>query len=275
MGLALGIGKGYQFRRRKKPPKPSFFKKFGTPAAAYSLRDLSGSNPNVIEVRRSSDNAVQDFTASEITDGSLATWVGAGNNGFVRTWYDQTGANDATQTTVANQPLIVDAGAVVLENSLPAIDFDGVDDHLGIGTTLTSGFHIFYLHQSTRQAGFEYLLYNSADQIRLYDYLFRPFVNFINYPSGMSNDGFGARYLWEFARDDSDNMRNYRNGSQDGFSSGVPIAGVNGADFTIDSIGAVSNPIQGRIQEIILYNSDQSTNRTAIEANINDYYSIY
>ena len=29
------------------------------------------------------------------------------------------------------------------------------------------------------------------------------------------------------------------------------------------------------LQEVILYNSDQSSNRTNIETNINDYYNIY
>jgi len=31
----------------------------------------------------------------------------------------------------------------------------------------------------------------------------------------------------------------------------------------------------GNIQEIILYPSDQSSNRTGIETNINDFYNIY
>ena len=165
-------------------------------------------------------------------------------------------------------------GTLVTENGKAAIEFDGSDDHLDVGITLKSGFHTFYLHQSTKTSGFEYLFYNPADQIRLYDYLFRPFINSVNYPSGMPNDGFDARYLWEFARDDSANIRNYRNGSQDAFSSGVPTAGVDGADFTIDSIGAISNTLQGSVQEIIIYNSDQSGNRTSIEANIGRYYNI-
>jgi hypothetical protein len=182
--------------------------------------------------------------------------------------------NDATQTTADNQPLVVSGGTPVTENSKAAVQFDGVDDHLDIGIILKSAFHIHYLHKSTKTSGFEYLLYNSADQIKLYDYLWRPYINSVNYPSGISNDGFDARYLWEFSRDDSANIRNYRNGSQDGFSSGVPIAGVDGADFTIDSIGAVSDTLQGSVQEIIIYDSDQSANRTGIEGNIGRYYNI-
>jgi hypothetical protein len=33
--------------------------------------------------------------------------------------------------------------------------------------------------------------------------------------------------------------------------------------------------LQGGVKELIFYNSDQSSNRTAIESNINSYYSIY
>ena len=34
-------------------------------------------------------------------------------------------------------------------------------------------------------------------------------------------------------------------------------------------------PLDGKVQELILWGSDQSTNRTGIETNINDFYSIY
>jgi hypothetical protein len=56
-------------------------------AAAYSLRNLSSSyTGNVVEVRRSSDDAVQAFTASEVADGTLTDWVNVGNDyvGYAR-----------------------------------------------------------------------------------------------------------------------------------------------------------------------------------------------
>ena len=93
-------------------------------------------------------------------------------DGAVTTWYDQSGnGNDATNSTESEQPLVVSGGTLVEENGKAALDFDGVNDHLDVGITLTSGFHTFYLHQSTKTSGFEYLFYNAADQIRLYDYL--------------------------------------------------------------------------------------------------------
>jgi hypothetical protein len=39
--------------------------------------------------------------------------------------------------------------------------------------------------------------------------------------------------------------------------------------------GSITTYYDGNIQEIIMYTSDQSTNRTGIETNINSFYSIY
>jgi hypothetical protein len=53
--------------------------------------------------------------------------VGTGN-GFVRTWYDQSGnSRNATQTTLVNQPQIVASGAVITMNGRPVVSFDGND----------------------------------------------------------------------------------------------------------------------------------------------------
>jgi hypothetical protein len=44
----------------------------------------------------------------------------------------------------------------------------------------------------------------------------------------------------------------------------------------IDSIGGNSGSLGNcNLQEAILYNSNQSTNRTGIETNINTFYTIY
>src|SRR6056300_1068244 len=90
-------------------------------AAAYSLRNLqgrSGKDSAVVRVRRDNDDTEADFTATEVSDGSLAAWVGAGNDGFVRTWYDQSGnTNHAQQATSANQPQIISSGLLVTTNS--------------------------------------------------------------------------------------------------------------------------------------------------------------
>jgi hypothetical protein len=109
------------------PASLGLLDQYGGAAAAYSLRNLSIYNTSpVVRVRRSSDSTEADFTAAQISDGSLASWVGAGNNGFVTTWYDQSGnGRHATQTTTANQPQIVSSGSLLTDNSKPCLQFNG------------------------------------------------------------------------------------------------------------------------------------------------------
>lgn len=102
-------------------------------SAAYSTRKLrSAYNGYSMRVRRSSDNTEQDigFDASGNLDTSaLTTFVGAGN-GYVKTWYDQSGnGRDATQTTTGSQPAIVASGTVYLPgpNSRAGLRFSGSD----------------------------------------------------------------------------------------------------------------------------------------------------
>jgi hypothetical protein len=98
-------------------------------AVAYSLRRLRADyTGSAIRVRRSSDSAEQDigFVSNVLDTASLLTFVGAGD-GFVTTWYDQSGLGlNATQTTAGVQPFIVLAGVLQLLNGKPSVRF--VDD---------------------------------------------------------------------------------------------------------------------------------------------------
>jgi hypothetical protein len=61
-------------------PVPEGGTSIGIPAAAYSLRNLSTTyTGNVVDVRRSSDNAVASFTASQISNGQMLDFVGGDN----------------------------------------------------------------------------------------------------------------------------------------------------------------------------------------------------
>ena len=62
-------------------------------------------------------------------------------NGFVPTWYDQSGnSDDAVQATAGSQPKIVLNGGIVrLNNGKPAIIGDGTDDFLQAGYFYSAG----------------------------------------------------------------------------------------------------------------------------------------
>ena len=97
-----------------------------TSSAAYSLRKLSSDYAGAaIRVRRSSDNQETDigFINNELDAATLLSFVGA-NDGFVTTWYDQSGNNkNIIQATTALQPIIVSSGALQTLNGKPAINF--------------------------------------------------------------------------------------------------------------------------------------------------------
>lgn len=86
-----------------------------------------------LRVRRSSDNAEQDigFAGNSMDASALTTFVGAGD-GFVVTWYDQSGnARDLSNATAADQPKVVSSGALITgSNGKAAMDFDGTSDFL-------------------------------------------------------------------------------------------------------------------------------------------------
>jgi hypothetical protein len=54
-------------------------------AAAYSLRSLTGGDPEVVRVRIGGTTTEETFTASGVSSGALVDFVGSGNDGFVDT----------------------------------------------------------------------------------------------------------------------------------------------------------------------------------------------
>lgn len=100
------------------------------PTALFSFRKLNPAySGNCMKVRRSTDNTTLDigFVGGVLDTAALLAFVGAGN-GFVHTWYDQSGnGNNVTQTTAsAAQPRIVSGGVLDTSDGYPAIYFNGV-----------------------------------------------------------------------------------------------------------------------------------------------------
>lgn len=110
----------------------------GLPFSAWSVarRVYSNYSGPLIEVRRNSDNATQNIgynNLNQLDTDSLSSFIGV-NSGFIRTIYDQSGrANDFVQTSLANQPRIVNAGTLDTRNGLPSAFFDGVNDRMDSG----------------------------------------------------------------------------------------------------------------------------------------------
>lgn len=96
-----------------------------SPYLAFGVRQLVArySGP-CMAVRRSSDNTIKNigFNATGDLDVvSLQAFVGTGN-GFVQTWFDQSGyGSNALQTNNTNQPQIVTSGILNTYNGRPSI----------------------------------------------------------------------------------------------------------------------------------------------------------
>lgn len=256
-------------------------------AAAYSLRNLSLSYAGpVVTVRRSTDSAEADFTASEVSDGTLAGWAGA--DGYVKQWWDQSGnARHATASGTA-QPQIVDSGVLVTEGGKAAVRFDGVDDFLSIGTLGVSGNNprsVFGVlspdsYPAVAGAPFFGVREGASSAGELFDLCIESgqFAIRINGNAiyADTSDNLQQR-LWSvlFSSGLSDTIKAYKDGASLTYTSGS----VQTVDTTdgLFAIGA-GNPahldpvFDGTISELLIYPTDMTALRQRIEGNLAWYY---
>jgi hypothetical protein len=270
-------------------------------AAAYSLRNLqgrSGKDSAVVRVRRDNDNAGQDFTATEVSDGTLAAWVGAGNDGFVRTWYDQSGnGNDIAQTTFSKQPKIVDAsGSVITDNSRPTIYFNGNGGIISTAVNILTSNSVIDVTQNLSVFA---VMSPQADP-STQDAVWSQFSSALNSSNDYVSYGFRDGGYFTRIRTSVNTIGNgFDTNSQSqslvsdivDWSTQTNTFAVNGTAGTDLNDGRSAQASSGiclgsrpdgtaysaniYLQELVLYESDQSTNRAGIEANINAHYSIF
>jgi hypothetical protein len=252
-------------------------------AVAYSLRGLRlDYTGNLIRVRRSIDNAEEDigFTndaARDLDISALASFC-SGTNGFVTTWYDQSGnARNVTQTTAASQPQIVSSGSVILNNGKPSIQFGA-----SVQTQLVSA----SFSQSPPIRAFANLRFNtgsnqgfafdglSVNQFRVYNESTTRLSAYAGGGEPQYNDATGVlnkNYLSDVLSE-SNNLRFQINNNTATNGSGATVTktgvrlGANSVNF---------GTFRGFIAEYIEYNSTQNSNADGIKSNINSFYSIY
>ena len=255
-------------------------------AAAYSVRKLDKDyTGNCMRIRRASDDAETDigFDSSGDLDTSAISTHGGSSSCFVVTWYDQSGnSNNATQSTPGGQPQIYNGTAVITENGKPAVDFRYRNalptDSLTFTDTNPKTVFAVGINDDASNVNTEYFMLGGTSTAYSKISFNRTYANdrsaVVNAASGILVE-FGTAI---------DTTQKLVYASNDGTTQEIAVNGATAvtATGTIDDVNMIGGhrglsyfSLMGKAQEIIIWTTDESSNRTGIESDINGYFSIY
>lgn len=279
---------------------------------AYSLRKFFGWSNAVLKIRRSSDNATAYLffdgasssdlitTSSYISTTSnttpdtttFGTWIST-NDGFVEEWIAQTPKdiidNDliTIQTTTSEQPKIVSAGVIVTDNSLPALDFDGTDQLLSTSgkfipgldpgenftvlTVSSSDINIGSVFCNSDSSNFRFVIFNDKRVNKRNGFIQTASGTFA--ADNIAQHNTADVKLLSNIVDDAYLIESYHNGTVQ--TNDTYSGSFNNDRIRIGVQHGGNTKINGRIQEIWIFLSDESSNMTTHHSDINTYYSIY
>ena len=235
--------------------------------AAYSTRllraDYSG---YAVEVRNDSNEEIDiGFTDGELDESALLAHADGGD-AFVVTWYDQSGeGNDAEQSTAANQPQIVDGGVVITENGKPALDYGSTGNKTINFSTISDIESVFAVLTPINFSSDTFILGDAS--------------------MSYYHDGSGGMWLHSNAGVVGGGANYINDGNSIDFSTTQRTAGqkiismIHTGDAQASRISKdrthAGRSWKGTYQELIIFDVEQSANRTEIRDNINDYYEVY
>ena len=259
-------------------------------AAAFSLRKLRCAYAgNAIQVRRSSDNTLSNIgftTNGDLDTVALKAFVGV-NNGFIATWYDQSGnGRNATQATNGSQPQIVSAGVIYRQNSMPAVFFSGAvfltSTLTGVQATTTGNITTanFVMQSNSSVAG---TIFSNGDAGTNRYNIHTPWSDNATY-FDVGNNGTGGRISTPLTWTSLSIGTLMRNGTQgDIWKNGSNILTTNTFATTVTSALTISiggsaaygSYMVGYISEITCFPSALSTtDRQYLEWGQSQYYSV-
>ena len=264
-----------------------------------SSRKLKTGITSIERDRRNSDNAEQNFTALEKTDGTLITFTGSAvtDSGFVVQPYDQSGNNFVvSQPNAALQPRTVFEGALVTGGTRAA--WDPIGGGLG-GFSSSTNFDLTDTGETYWFAVVDYE--QEVEQQVLFMQRTSPWVTgaSVIFFSNTSNQfkvikaqpPTGANALSTFTNpaqgkrlitvrlsytQTEDWCTVWYDGVEQVGVIPTAVASAGGANVNLH-IGCVNGntlPLQHKMQEFHIYKGDQSSNRVAIETDIMTYYNI-
>ena len=208
-------------------------------------------------------------------------------NASVVVLYNQTGGDDIiqpVQETSSRQPLLYKGGLLVKANSVPSMQFDGVDDSLkfsddNFSDTLNlnslSSFVVFKSDVASQQAWVLVLGTDSNTKRWYAPYLASGNFKF-RYAGGSdhaSTEDTNVHLGSGVAGLNSGNFKSYLDGTTLGSTTVVTNSSATQEAF----IGAIlqgTGHFNGKISELVIFDTEQNTNREAIEADIAKYHNI-
>ena len=240
-------------------------------------------------MRRSSDNAEQNIGfdgSGNLDQTALLAFVGGGN-GFVTTWYDQSGFDlHATQATTTSQPMIVNAGNIITRNNRPAVNFTNQILTSGLITASTSSSYVGVVGINGSSSGFFFgsggsngfgLGVGATTQGTAGTNLIGIKEGFAHLTTGSSLLAGSSNLMTLNMLPSGQSTTIYRNGVLLSIAAGAATATVN-APTLLSSLGGkgggqvLSN---GFIQEFFSFSTPLSnTDRQTIESNQLLYYSL-
>ena len=268
-------------------------------AAAYSVRkldkDYTGSCMRIVVDSAATvgtlDSSDPEFDIGFDTNGDLDTAEivtrcnnpsGTNYNAYVTKWYDQSGnGNDATQDQYTAMPQIASTGAVITENGKSALDFS--NDYMDTPTiTVTDGeFMQTAVYNNDTNVTNSAVVTMDTVPVRVAQTLSFSNSTTIRLLTFNSSGGVDAVIGASATTAGTQTLATSQvlNGQGEVFvnGSGALRGSVNvRTDQTTIRLGRnVGNyAMDGRLQEVIHWPSEQ-TNRSAIETDINNYFSIY
>lgn len=266
---------------------PKLLDEYPGASAAYSVHELSNSATLAMQVRRASDNATADigFDNGELNIGQLINHC-SGTNCFVSIWYDQSGnGRNATQTTAGNQPKIYDSSTGINKiNNAPSLYFDGTNDFFDVSDFGISGNNarsIFSSVNFLKATGFLFSISNDSglSDFASYNLTCETGIRISGGNELYSGTSAGNDYLLTniFPGGNITASKMFANGSE--LTAASSVSGVPVTSNTFNKIGkqAIVSGLeyQGKIQFLVFYATDQTANRTGIETNLNNFFSIY
>ena len=244
---------------------------------AFSLQKIRAAQTNTIRVRRTNDNAEQDigFNGNLLDASALTTFTGS-NSGEVVTVYDQSGNGvNPTQSTASKQPQIVNAGTIQTDGTDYGLFFDRPNADVlvsNVVTTVNTVYTVFAVVKlSAALPNYVLFLNGTANGYGMYTQSsnWRGFSRTIgDYGAGLySTNTVLITAIYRSSTDFEIKL----NGTTTYTGTAAAINAPSGSFYL--GGGDFGDFFGGHILEFILYDTDQTSNVSAIESDIMGRYA--